>query len=142
MVEVRFQRVHANAQVPSRGSENAAGYDLHAAENAFIPPFGTATIRTGLKVSFPSHLSLLIFSRSGMGFKKNVRLANCVGVIDADYRGEIMVKLTNDGEQAISILTGDRIAQAVMIPFFELSFVEADLDETDRGEKGFGSTGT
>lgn len=85
---------------------------------------------------------MMVYSRSGHGFKSDVRLANCVGVIDSDYRGEVKVKLTNDGNEYMQVNEGDRIAQAMIIPVEQVKFIEvAELSDTERGTGGFGSTG-
>ena len=128
--------------LPKRATKGSAGYDILAAEDAVIYPCRSAAIRTGLHLQIPSFTVLLIHSRSGHGFKHGVRLANCTGVIDSDYRGEIVVKLHNDSEQVFRVSKGDRIAQAILMPTFEMAFEEVDsLDDTDRGADGFGSTG-
>src|SRR5690606_29317518 len=118
-------------------------FDLAALEGAHVAT--RAVIRTGLSFEIPEGHVMLIFSRSGHGFKNNIRLANCVGVIDADYRGEVMVKLTHDrrfGDFDFPVEPGDRIAQVMVIPFPRVTFEEVEeLSSTERGEGGFGSTG-
>ncbi len=97
---------------------------------------------TGLKFEIPEGYVMLVFSRSGHGFKNDVRLANCVGVIDSSYRGELKVKLTNDATTPMCVLKGDRIAQAMVLPVQQVYFQEVEeLSETERGSGGFGSTG-
>ena len=128
--------------LPRQSSDGAAGYDIFAATDAVIPPRGAGTVRTGLHVQIPPHTVLLIYSRSGHGFNHGVRLANCTGVIDSDYRGEILVKLQNDSDKEFKVETGDKVAQAVLMPFFRMDFETVDeLEETERGTDGFGSTG-
>lgn len=140
-----------NVHIPQYATDGAACLDLHAfmlpAEDSYahINPGTPTVIRTGLEFQVPEGHVMLIFSRSGHGFKNDIRLANCVGVIDSDYRGEVMVKLTNDNSdgQFITVRHGDRIAQAMLveIPRVKLEVVQK-LSETTRGEGGFGSTGT
>lgn len=128
--------------LPQQSSAGAAGYDIFAASEATILPFGSAVISTGLHVQIPPHTVLLVYSRSGHGFNHGIRLANCTGVIDSDYRGEILVKLQNDTDELFHVKAGDKVAQAILMPFFRMDFETVDeLDESDRGTGGFGSTG-
>lgn len=128
--------------LPRQSSDGAAGYDIFAASEAVIPPRGSGVVRTGLHVQIPPHTVLMVYSRSGHGFNHGVRLSNCTGVIDSDYRGEILVKLQNDSDKEFRVETGDKVAQAVLMPFFRMDFETVDeLDETSRGTGGFGSTG-
>lgn len=128
--------------LPRQSSSGAAGYDIFAASEAVIPPRGAAVISTGLRVQIPPHMVLMVYSRSGHGFNHGIRLANCTGVIDSDYRGEILVKLQNDTDELFRVGVGDKVAQAILMPFFRMDFETVDeLDETDRGTGGFGSTG-
>ena len=134
-----------STKVPLRASKNAAGYDL-SAEITFpttIQPHTTELIHTGIAAAIPEGYFGAIFARSGLAAKRSLRPANCVGVIDADYRGEIMVALHNDSDTPQTIEPHERIAQLVIIPYItpELQVVE-DLDETERGAGGFGHTGT
>lgn len=128
--------------LPQQSSAGAAGYDIFAASEAVIPPRGAGVVRTGLHVQIPPHTVLLVYSRSGHGFNHGIRLANCTGVIDSDYRGEILVKLQNDSDEAFHVGVGDKVAQAILMPFFRMDFETVDeLDDTARGTGGFGSTG-
>lgn len=147
MNTLKFRRTLESAKAPVYATPGAACMDLHAAEIVFQGA-ETMTIRTGLEVEIPEGWCLLIFSRSGHGFSHNTRLANCVGVIDSDYRGEVMVKLRYDREwdgQSIrpKIDVGSRVAQALMVraPIFQLQEV-SELSTTIRGSGGFGSTGS
>lgn len=141
-MEVKFTKLVSNAIAPSRGSEEAAGYDLAAVSAYDIMPGGTVKIKTGLAIALPSGTFGAIFARSGLATKKGLRPANCVGVIDSDYRGEIIVALHNDSDAMQSIEYGDRIAQLVILPYVAVDFKLVDsLDETERGVGGFGSTG-
>ena len=142
---MRIKRLLDNAIVPTRGSIAAAGYDLCAAgdEKVFIPPYETVLIDTGWAMEIPRGKFGAIYARSGLATKEGLRPANCVGVIDADYRGPVKVALHNDSKSLRSVKPGDRIAQLVIQDFYFIAdFEEVDeLDETDRGEGGFGSTG-
>lgn len=130
------------ATLPRQSTAGAAGYDIFTASEAIIPPRGAAVVKTGLHVQIPPHTVLLVYSRSGHGFNHGIRLANCTGVIDSDYRGEILVKLQNDSDKEFKVEVGDKVAQAVLMPFFRMDFETVDeLDESDRGTGGFGSTG-
>ena len=133
------------AKMPTKGSEYAAGYDLYAATDYIIDiaPHSTIKIGTGIAIELPSYMMGLIFARSGLATKKGLRPANCVGLIDPDYRGEYIVALHNDTNEMMSIGPGERIAQLVLAPFYSVDFEKVDeLSETARGEGGFGSTGT
>lgn len=128
--------------LPRQSSAGAAGYDIFAASAERIPPYGTGVIKTGLHLQIPPHTVLLVHSRSGQGFNHGIRLSNCTGVIDSDYRGELLVKLQNDSDKEFKVEVGDKVAQAILMPFFRMDFETVDeLDETDRGTGGFGSTG-
>ena len=143
-MKIKLKKLMENAKLPSAGSIKAAGYDLYSCleEQVTILPHETKMIGTGLAVAIPEGYFGGIFARSGLAAKQGLRPANCVGVVDADYRGEIKVALHNDTEQPHTIKGGERIAQLVVIPFLSLEFEEADeLDETERGAGGFGHTG-
>lgn len=146
MMQIQIRKLRESAQLPHRGSAFAAGYDLYAAPEdggaVTIAPHTTAMIGTGLAVAIPAGWFGGIFARSGLASRQGLRPANCVGVIDADYRGECTVALHNDTDQPRTIEPGERIAQLVILPFLEAEFEECDtLPETDRGAGGFGSTG-
>ncbi len=144
-MNIEFKKLSETAKVPERGSDFAAGYDLFAniSSNEVILPHETKLIGTGLAMAIPEGYFGGIFARSGLSSKKGLRPANCTGVIDADYRGEIMVALHNDSDTASEIEPFQKIAQLVVLPFLPLEFTEVDkLSETVRGEGGFGSTGT
>lgn len=141
-MRIDFKKLHASAQLPTYGTEGAACFDLQTIDEAVIRPSTMGIFRTGLAAAVPDGWVLLIYSRSGHGFKHGVRLSNAVGVIDSDYRGEIMVALHNDGATSCRIETGDRVAQAMLMPALRCTFHEVDdLDATERGTGGFGSTG-
>jgi dUTP pyrophosphatase len=141
---MKVQKLHPNATLPVRATDGAACFDLHALceSTLYVPPGGSLTVHTGLAFEIPAGHVMLIFSRSGHGFKSDIRLANCVGVIDSDYRGGIQVKLRSDGECPLKVCHGDRIAQAILLPIPRLEPAWSDeLTQTARGEGGFGSTG-
>lgn len=143
MVEIK--RLREGAVIPTYGSAQAACCDLYACIDApiMINPHETAMIGTGLAIKPPVGHYGAIYARSGMATKKGLRPANCVGICDEDYRGEYIVALHNDCDVFRTVEPGDRIAQLMFVPYqqFELCEVE-ELDETERGAGGFGSTGT
>lgn len=135
------------AQLPKRADSHSAGYDLYAhigdMEEFGIMPGETLMIGTGVHVEIPDGYFGGIFARSGLASKKGLRPANCVGVIDESFRGEIKVALHNDSKEMQVIKEGERIAQLVIIPYATVIFNQVDeLGKTERGENGFGSTGT
>ena len=143
-MEIKLKKLNDAAKIPERGSDYAAGYDLFAniSENVEILPHETKLIGTGISCAIPAGYFGGIFARSGLSLKEGLRPANCVGVIDADYRGEIKVSLHNDSEVKRVVEPNQKIAQLVVVPFLTVEFNEVDeLDDTDRGEGGFGSTG-
>lgn len=143
-MEVLFKKLSETARVPKRGSSSAAGYDLFAdiRENVVIAPTETVLIGTGLSMAIPEGYFGGVFARSGLSAKEGLRPANCVGVIDSDYRGEIKVSLHNDSDKERTVTPDEKIAQLVVIPYLTLELKEADsLPDTQRGEGGFGSTG-
>lgn len=143
-VKVRFRRVSALARVPTRGSKKAAGYDLYAAleDPVRIGPHETVRIDTGLQFEIPDGYFAAIYARSGLAAKEGLRPANCTGVCDSDYRGNYIVALHNDSEEARIVEPGERIAQMVVMPYLDVSFEESGgLTGTERGAGGFGSTG-
>ncbi len=144
-ITLRFKKLRPGAVIPTRGSALSAGYDLYACleESVTIAPGETKGIGTGLSMALPEGWFAGIFARSGLAVKQGLRPANCVGVCDADYRGEYVVALHNDSGEARTIEDGERIAQMILLPCRTLAFEETDeLPETQRGAGGFGSTGT
>lgn len=145
ITEIKYKKLNVYAKEPTHGSEAAAGYDLYSLESSgilTIQPHTTLTINTGIAIELPEGTFGAIFARSGLATKQGLRPANCVGVIDSDYRGEIIVALHNDTDKEKTITGGDRIAQLVVLPYLPIKFVEVDeLTETERGSGGFGSTG-
>ena len=143
--DVRLKKLKENAVVPTYGSEFAAGADLYAAveESVTIAPSETKLIPTGIAMEIPVGYAGFIYARSGLASKKGLAPANKVGVVDADYRGEVMVALHNHGKTEQTIEAGERIAQMVIAPFITANFIVSDsLEDTVRGAGGFGSTGT
>ena len=141
---IRFQKLDPRAQAPAYGSEDAAGADLRAVLDAplTLAPGETAFFATGLAVEIPRGYVGLVYARSGLACKRGLAPANKVGVIDADYRGEIKVALHNHSDAPQTVEPGERIAQMVVAPYLPAVYEEAaSLTETDRGEGGFGSTG-
>lgn len=143
--QVKIKKLNSKAMLPTYGSEYSAGADLYACmeETITIQPGETVLIKTGLAMAIPEGYAGLIYARSGLATKKGLAPANKVGVVDADYRGEVMVPLHNHSRVAVEVEHGERIAQMVITPFLTAEYMLAEeLDETERGEGGFGSTGT
>lgn len=142
---LKIKKVKENARVPSRGTQGSAGLDLCACiDEAITLNCGdTALIPTGIALALPSaDYGAFVFPRSGIAVKHGIGLLNSVGVIDSDYRGEIMVGVINQKREAYTIEPGERIAQMVIMPVSMMPVEEVEeLDETDRGAGGFGSTG-
>ncbi len=145
-MELRIKKLHPAAILPTYGSAGAAGADLYAlpeGDPIVIAPGETAFIHTGLAMAIPEGYVGLNFARSGLASKRGLAPANKVGVIDSDYRGELMVALHNHGTVPQTIEPGERVAQFLIMPVITARFMEVDtLDETERGAGGFGSTGT
>jgi dUTP pyrophosphatase len=141
-MRIFFKALNDNARVPTKGTGGSACYDLYAAEETKIYPGQVASIGTGLQLAFGPEYVLHIFSRSGLA-KEGIALANSVGVIDSDYRGEIRILLANIGFEGVwRVKRGDRIAQCAVEKIIPIEWIEEGfLDETERGEGGFGSTG-
>ncbi len=144
MANIKVKKLNEFAKLPTRGSEYAAGYDLYAATDQIldIAPHSTIKVGTGLSFELPEGTFAAIYARSGIATKCGLRPANCVGVIDSDYRGPIIVALHNDTDEIQSIEPGERIAQMILLPYIEMKFNEVDeLSNTERGEGGFGGSG-
>lgn len=153
-MKVRVRKLHPAAILPTYATGGSGCFDLYAAthdagighrDGVRVFPGAPVNFGTGLSFEVPAGHVMLVFSRSGHGFKNDTRLANCAGVIDSDYRGEVAVKLTCDDNEDCNVLSvqqGDRIAQALIIPYPRIEFTEVDeLSGTERGAGGFGSTG-
>lgn len=141
---IKIKKLNEKATVPTYGTLCAAGADLYAMldEPVTLAPHETKFISTGIAFEIPVGLVGLVFARSGLSCKQDLAPANKVGVVDADYRGEVMVILHNHGTQNRTIQNGDRIAQIVFVPYVQAEFIVADeLSSTDRGTGGFGHTG-
>ena len=139
---MKIKLLSDKATIPTRGSEEAAGWDLYAAESVIILPHTTAKISTDIAIEIPAGYFGAVFARSGLATKQGLRPANCVGVIDSDYRGPIIVALHNDSNETRFVSGGDRIAQLVFIPYSSWDWEVVDeLSDTDRNTSGFGSTG-
>jgi dUTP diphosphatase len=142
-VSLRFRRLTDAARPPARAHDGDAGYDLHAAEATVIGPGRRASVGTGIAVAIPEGRAGLVLARSGLAARHGIALVNAPGLIDAGYRGELRVLLLNtDPEEAFEVVPGDRIAQLVLVRVEAPRLEEAEaLDETGRGEAGFGSSG-
>ena len=144
-MELKIKKLRENATLPTRGTKGSAGADLYACieESVTINPGDLKLIPTGVAIALPDSSSVAyLYARSGLGVKHGICLANGVGVVDSDYRGEIMVGLCNVSGEPYTIEPNERIAQMVISPVIIPELVEVEkLDETDRGEGGFGSTG-
>ena len=143
-MNVKLKRLNEGAILPTYGSEFSAGADLYACidSDIEIKPNQTVFIGTGLAMELPCGYVALVYARSGLACKRGLAPANKVGVIDSDYRGEIKVAIHNHSTEAQTVCVGERIAQMVVTPYIKCDFTEAaELDTTERGEGGFGSTG-
>jgi len=135
-MQIKVKKTHPKAVIPHRETDGSAAFDLTA-----VTRDGNI-YGTGLSFEIPHGYAMFVYSRSGHGFKENTRLANCVGVVDSDYRGEVKVKLTRDDGSIIMPWVGDRVAQAVIMRLPKVEMIESDtLKDTRRGTGGFGSTG-
>ncbi len=143
-MKVNVKKLNPHAVLPVYGSPCAAGADLYACESGevTIAPGETAFIHTGIALELPEGTVGLVYARSGLASKRDLAPANKVGVIDCDYRGEVIVSLHNHGKEPRTVGCGERIAQLVITPYYTAEFAEAEeLSETVRGTGGFGSTG-
>ena len=149
---IKVKKTHVDAVIPTYGTDGAGAFDIYSIGQGRIQPGETYTVRTGLSFEIPHGFALMVYSRSGHGFKCNVKLVNGTGIIDSDYRGELLIKLErfkhNDDDkmymhtETFEIKKGDRIAQGIILPVPRVSFIETEeLSETARGTGGFGSTG-
>ena len=157
MLDLKFKRLTNTMTVPTKAHDTDACFDLYADEpdstylnsidlstcsGVRIAPHHTVKIHTGFATNIPHGYWAAVFARSGLATKQGLRPANCVGVIDEPYTGEWIVALHNDTEETQVIHHGDRIAQFTLLPYFNTNLIEVDeLDSTDRGEGGFGSSG-
>lgn len=144
MEKVKVKLLRPQGKIPTYGSPEAAGADLYACleEPVTIPPGETAWIPTGIAIQVPRGCAGLVYARSSLGTKRGLAPANKVGVIDSDYRGEVQVVLHNHGKCPQTVAPGDRVAQLLITPVFTPGFLQTkELEESDRGTGGFGSTG-
>ena len=144
MYQVNFKKMRASAKIPSYATEGAAAIDLSAAidEPITLTPGERRLIPTGIAISIPQNTVAILSARSGLSYKKGITAANGIGVIDSDYRGEIFFSAINLSNEPYTVEPGERVAQLMLMPVYTMSLIEKDsLDETDRGEGGFGSTG-
>ena len=141
-MKLNIKKLDERATIPTYGTEYSAGADLYSIEAVTVEPHKTVLVHTGLALEIPEGYAGLIFARSGLACKRGLAPANKVGVIDADYRGEIMVALHNHTEAPVSIDAGERVAQLAIMPFLKAEFELTDeLSDTVRGIGGVGSTG-
>lgn len=141
---MKYKKLNERAITPTRGSDKAAGYDLYACLDSpvLIKPHTTEKIGVGIAIELPEHTFGGIFARSGIATNEGLRPANCVGVVDEDYRGEITVAVHNDSDESRVVSDRERIAQLVILPYVSVSLEEVDdLSTTERGSNGFNSTG-
>jgi len=149
-MKIKVKFLHENAKLPLRCSKGSAGFDLYAAANSTVPPsyvdkdgelnIGRAVIHTGIAVQLPGGTVGKVASRSGLSTKYNIEVG--AGWIDSDYRGELMVELKNFSSEPLNIKVGQRVAQLIIINITDATFIQTtELEKTDRGEKGFGSSG-
>lgn len=146
VVNVKIKKLYDNTQMPTRADDGSAGMDLYAhLDNDYmrvIKPHTTEMISVGFAMETPNNTYGAIFARSGLASKKGLRPANCVGVVDSTYRGEVFVALHNDTDTPQQIMNGDRIAQLIIMEYPTVGIIETDhLSETERGTGGFGSSG-
>ena len=144
-MEINVKKLRDNAVIPTRGSEYAAGYDLYAAidEIVVIGPHETQKIGTGLSFELPDNTFGMIVARSGLATKEGLRPANCSGICDSDYRGEYIIALHNDSDEIRYVEPNERIAQLILMSYVPMTFsLVNELTITERGEGGFGSTGS
>lgn len=144
-MRLSVKKLRDGAEIPENATTGSAGYDLCACldQSVVIAPGETCKVGTGIAIALPDeNCAAFLYARSGLGVKHGIVPANCVGVIDADYRGEIIVGLTNHSQVAFTVNHRDRIAQMVIAPVFHPEVIECtELDDTERGAGGFGSTG-
>lgn len=143
-MELKIKKLRSDAVVPEYATKGAAALDLrYCGDGELVLRAGSSvSVPTGIAIAAPEGTVAIVCARSGLAFKKSVSLVNGIGVIDSDYRGEICVGLINHGREDLTVAPGDRIAQLMLMPVFAAELVETDeLDRTERGDGGFGSTG-
>lgn len=143
MVDIKIKKLREDAKLPERGSAEAAGYDVFAAidDDVYVLPHETEKISIGLSFAIEKGYWIGLFARSGLATREGLRPANCVGIIDSDYRGPVLMAVHNDTDEMKWVHPGDKIGQLVVLPALEWNIIETDkLDDTERGQGGFGST--
>lgn len=139
---MEFIKLKPSAQTPVKSTEGSAGYDLYATEDVAISPYSTHKASTGIALAIPKGVAGLLYARSSLSVNSGVSLANGVGVIDSDYRGEVLVPLYNSNPTPFTVRRGMKIAQIIFTPYLEPVLREVEsLEDTVRGDGGFGSTG-
>ncbi|MCS6984145.1 MAG: dUTP diphosphatase [Leptospiraceae bacterium] len=142
-MKVFFEKIHPKAEIPTKKTPGSAGYDVYACldEEIVLKPFEVSSVPTGLKVAIPAGYHLSVRPRSGLALHQQVTLMNSPGTIDSDYRGEMRILLVNFGSKDYTIKHGDRIAQILLEKNYDIEWQESKLEDTQRGQGGFGSTG-
>lgn len=142
-MQVKIKKLHPDAVIPTYGSDGAACFDIRVLKGGAVPFCGRSAIfETGLAFEVPEGYALMAYPRSGHGIKHGVRLSNLTGILDSDFRGQLVVRLHNDGPDTYQVQDGERVIQAMIIPVPKIEFVEVEeLSETKRGEGGLGSSG-
>ena len=139
---IKLLKLNSKAITPIYATSGSAGFDFHSVRDVFVPAGATVLVETGLSLEIPVGYELQVRPRSGMSAKTKIRVSNSPGTVDSDYRGEIKIIIDNIGKEGYEIKTGDRIAQGIVAPVVQVTFQEVtDLEETDRGMGGFGSSG-
>ncbi len=142
MIELKLKKLSPLALIPQYQTSQSAGFDLHSIEDIVLLPGERKLISTGLSFEIPQGYEIQIRPRSGLAYKHGISVLNSPGTIDSDYRGEIKVLLINYSDEEFEIKLGDRIAQAIIQKVIQAQFIEVDsLNNTERGDGGFGSTG-
>lgn len=140
-VDIKFQKLHAEAQIPSYAHTGDAGADVFTVTEVTLQPQQRAAIPTGLAVDIPLGYEIQVRPKSGLALKHGVTVLNAPGTVDAGYRGEIQVIMVNLGTEAYTFVKGQKIAQLVLKPVIQANYIEGELGNSDRGTGGFGSTG-
>ena len=140
-IEIKFQKLHPDAQVPSYAHVGDAGADVYSVAEVTLEPLGRAAIPTGLAVDIPIGYEIQVRPKSGLALKHGVTVLNTPGTIDAGYRGEIQILMINLGTESYTFLKGQKVAQLVLKPVLQANYIEGELGSSDRGSGGFGSTG-
>ena len=140
-IEIKFQKLHPEAQIPSYAHIGDAGADVYAVSEVTVEPQKRAAVPTGLAVNIPIGYEIQVRPKSGLALKHGITVLNSPGTVDAGYRGEIQVIVINLGDAAYTFAKGQKIAQLVLKPVIQASYVEGKLGTSDRGVGGFGSTG-